>query len=95
MVQAGALAPRRRDKPLAAGHDCQVALTDAELALHVLSQSRQTSGRLTWSQAMRLAWKVDVLQCDCGGRRKLVALIDQPPVIKKILAQPRLHGGRF
>ena len=35
---------------------------------------------------MRLAWKTDVLQCDCGGRHKLVALIDQPPVIKKILA---------
>ena len=29
VVQAGALAPRRRDKPQAAGHDCQVALTDA------------------------------------------------------------------
>ena len=35
---------------------------------------------------MRLAWKTDVLQCECGGRRKLVALMDQPPVIKKILA---------
>ena len=35
---------------------------------------------------MRLAWKTNVLQCECGGRRKLVALMDQPPVIKKILA---------
>jgi hypothetical protein len=35
---------------------------------------------------MRLAWKADVLQCNCGGRRKLVALIDQPSVVKKILA---------
>jgi hypothetical protein len=86
VVQAGALAPRRRDKPQAPGHDCQVPLTDAELVLQVVDQSRQTSGRLTWSQAMRLAWKADVLQCNCGGRRALVALIDQPPVIKKILA---------
>ncbi len=85
VVQAGALAPRRRDKPQVPGHDCQVALTDAELALHVLSQSRQTSGRLAWSQAMKITWKIDTLQCPCGGRRSLVALIDQPPVIKKIL----------
>ena len=35
---------------------------------------------------MRLAWKADVLQCDCGGRRRLVAVIDQAAVVKKILA---------
>ena len=86
MVQAGALAPRRRDKPQAPGHDCQVALTDAELAHHAVEQARQTSGRLSWSAAMKITWKIDTLQCACGGRRKLVALIDQPPVVKKILA---------
>ena len=86
VVQAGALAPRRRDKPQAAAHDCQVALTDAELALAVLEQARQTSDRLAWSVAMRLAFKLDVLQCNYGARRSLVALIDQPPVVKKILA---------
>jgi hypothetical protein len=47
VVQAGALALRRRDKPQAAGHDCQVALTDAELALRAVEQARQTSGRLS------------------------------------------------
>ena len=87
VVQAGALAPRRRDKPQAAGHDCQVALTDAaELAHHAVEQARPTSGRLSWSAAMKITWKIDTLQCPCGGRRSLVALIDQPPVVKKILA---------
>ncbi len=86
VVQAGALAPRRRDKPQAVGHDCQALLSDAELAHHAVEQARQTSGRLAWSVAMRLAWKVDVLQCDCGGPRRLVAVIDQPTVIEKILA---------
>jgi hypothetical protein len=86
VVQAGALAPRRRDRPQAPGHDCQVALTDAELAHHAVEQARQTSGRLSWSAAMKITWKIDTLQCPCGGKRKLVALIDQPPVIKKILA---------
>ena len=73
------LAPRRRDKPQAPA-DCQHA---------GLSQTpepdRADSGRLSWAQAMKAAWKVDVLQCDCGGRRSLVALIQQPLVIKKIL----------
>ena len=35
---------------------------------------------------MRLAWKADVVQCPCGSRRRLVAVIDQPSVVKKILA---------
>lgn len=35
---------------------------------------------------MRLAWKVDVFQCDCGGRRRLVSVIDQPSVVRRILA---------
>ena len=54
VVQAGALAPRRRDKPQAAGHDCQVALTDAELAHHAVEQARRDSGRLAWSVAMKI-----------------------------------------
>ena len=62
VLQAGALAPRRRDKLQAAGHDCQVALTDAELAHHAVEQARQTSGRLSWSAAMKITWKLDTLQ---------------------------------
>ena len=41
VVKAEALAPRRRDKPEAAGHDCPVALTDAELAHHAVEQARR------------------------------------------------------
>ena len=52
VVQAGALAPRRRDKPQAPDHDCQVALTDAGPAHHAVEQARQTSGRLSWSYGL-------------------------------------------
>jgi hypothetical protein len=95
VVQAGALAPRRRDKPPAAGHDCHVALTDAELARHAVESAKQASGRQAWSVAMRLAFKADVPQWPCGGRRSLVAGIDQPAVVKRILAPPCRHRGRF
>ncbi len=86
VVQAGAHAPRRRDKPQPIGHDCQVPLSDAELAHHAVEQAGRGSGRVAWPTAMRLAWKVDGLQCDCGARRDLVAHIDQPTVVKKVLA---------
>jgi hypothetical protein len=86
VVQAGAQAPRRRDKPQPVGHDCQVPLSDAELAHHAVEQARRDPARLAWPVAMRLAWRIDVLQRDCGARRNLMARIDQPTVVKKILA---------
>ncbi len=72
-----------------------MALTDAALAHHSVTQAGQTSGRLAWSVAMRPACKVDVLQCDCGGRRRLVAVIDQPTAIKKILSHLGLATEAF
>ena len=65
VVQAGAQAPRRGDKPQSAGHDCTVALPDAELAHHAVEQARQMSGQLAWSAPMRLAFKPS----PCAGSR--------------------------
>jgi hypothetical protein len=53
-------------------------LTAAELA--------QAAGRLAWSAMVRLPAKTVVLQCHCWGGWSLVALIDLPAVIRKILA---------
>jgi hypothetical protein len=40
----------------------------------------------TWAELMARAFLIDVLNCPrCGGRLKLIALIDQPSVISKIL----------
>ena len=41
---------------------------------------------IDWAELMRRTFGVDVLACEkCAGRMKIVALIDQPPVIEKIL----------
>ncbi len=79
VVQAGAQAPRRRGKPQAGGHDCQVALTDAELAHHAVEQARQDSGRLAWSVAMRLAWEPPT---NCTRSNRVATALDHhyPPV---------------
>jgi len=42
--------------------------------------------RLEWAGLMRRVFRIDVLECPrCGGRLKLLAAIDQPKVIEKIL----------
>ena len=46
--------------------------------------TEQENGR--FRVALKAEWRNDTLQCPCGGRRSLVALIDQPPAIKKVLA---------
>ena len=47
--------------------------------------------RLLWAELMQRTFGVDVLECpDCGGRRRVVALIDDPDVIHAILAHLQL-----
>jgi ribosomal protein S27E len=55
-----------------------------------------------WADLMRRTFGYDVKAClECGGRMKLIAMIDQPDVIKKILDHlnlptepPRTHPAR-
>ena len=40
----------------------------------------------TWSELMARAFLIDVLDCPrCHGRMKLIALIEEPRVVRKIL----------
>ncbi len=40
----------------------------------------------SWSQLLRRVFSIDVLCCHrCGGRRELISLITDPPVIRRIL----------
>jgi hypothetical protein len=43
--------------------------------------------RYTWAELMKRVFALDVLECPfCKGKRKLIALINDPPVIRAILA---------
>ena len=54
-------------------------------ASEALDDARSPSTYL-WAHLMRRSFGFDVLACArCGGRMRLVALIDQPPVIRRIL----------
>ena len=49
----------------------------------------------TWAALMRRAFDLDVLRCPrCAGRMRLLATIDDPAVIQKILAHVGLPGAR-
>ncbi len=41
--------------------------------------------RLSWAQLLRRVFAVDAFQCDCGGRMRILAAIDQPEVARAIL----------
>jgi hypothetical protein len=41
--------------------------------------------RYPWSELLLRVFLIDVLQCPCGGRRRLIALILDPPVVGRIL----------
>ena len=53
--------------------------------LPVLAAEQERSRKLTWSDALKVSFGVDVLTCPCGGKRRLIAVITQAKVIKKIL----------
>jgi hypothetical protein len=42
--------------------------------------------RWTWAELLQRVFAVDVLACPhCGGRMRVVAVIDDPPVVRRIL----------
>jgi hypothetical protein len=41
--------------------------------------------RMTWARLLKRVFDIDVERCACGGKLKLVAVIEEPAVIAKIL----------
>ena len=54
-----------------------------------------TTRSWTWAALMRRAFDLDILRCPrCAGRMELIATIDDPAVIARILAHLGLPGAR-
>jgi hypothetical protein len=47
--------------------------------------SRPLDSRIPWSELLLRVFREDILVCPCGGRRKVIAFIDERPVIERIL----------
>ena len=52
---------------------------------------RRFRQRTDWATLLKRTFEVDVLQCpNCRGRMKVIATIEEPEVIRKILASMNL-----
>ncbi|MCA1852327.1 MAG: transposase, partial [Beggiatoa sp.] len=69
---------------------------------HAEAPPAAASVRLSWARLLKRVFEIDIQQCpQCGGTLKLIAAIEDPPVIAKILthlglsarAPPRSPGG--
>ena len=61
------------------------------------SESRKSSSldrRLRWAERMRHTFEVDVLRCECGGRRREVGRVLERGVAVRISALTRVWRGR-
>ena len=41
--------------------------------------------RMTWARLLKRVFDIDIEHCACGGKLKLIAIIEEPAVIEKIL----------
>ena len=41
--------------------------------------------RMSWARLLKRVFDIDIEQCQCGGKLKLIAVIEEPAVIEKIL----------
>lgn len=87
------LAPHAQWRPevVAYGRTERDEETDPRAAAADASRPRYWS----WAQQMRRAFDLDVLRCPrCAGRMQLIATIEDPVVIQRILARLGLPGAR-
>ncbi len=66
--------------------------------------AQDASARLSWARLLKRVFDIDIEHCpNCGGSLKIIAAIEDPPVIVKILshlglptrAPPRAPAQRF
>ena len=48
-------------------------------------QTNTRAARMSWSRLLRRVFDIDVERCVCGGKLKIIAAIEEPAVIVKIL----------
>ncbi len=60
--------------------------TRPELQEVTADKAKPTKSRITWARLLRRVFSIDIETCErCGGKTKIIAAIEDPKVIKKIL----------
>ena len=50
--------------------------------------------RMSWADLVRRVWLVEILRCECGGRRKVLAMVFDPKAIERVLTHMGLPYSR-
>jgi hypothetical protein len=58
----------------------------------VAAAIERTSSRLCWAEAWKRAFGWDLPNCNCGGRKRLIAVIHAGPIADRILRHVGLAG---
>jgi hypothetical protein len=54
---------------------------------HAAEHAHHTPARMSWARLLKRVFDLDIERCpNCGGRLKIIAAIEDPPVIVRILA---------
>jgi hypothetical protein len=90
LLYHGVLAPNARWRPQVVGYG-RVAL---EAAADDPAETRPgpppPRRNWTWAALMRRAFAIDVLACpNCGGRMRVIAMVEDPVAVRQILAARR------
>jgi len=82
----------------------EIIPSPAERATEASTDDAHAPARMSWARLLKRVFDIDIEHCpNCGGRLKIIAAIEDPPVIVKILshlglptrAPPRAPAKRF
>ena len=69
---------------------CEIIPSPAEHATEYSTDHTHAQGapaRMSWARLLKRAFDIDIDHCpNCGGTLKIIAAIEEPPVIVRILA---------
>jgi hypothetical protein len=57
------------------------------------TRKRQRRARSPWATLLERVYLIDVLRCDCGGRRRVLAMVRDPSSIERVLTHLGLPTG--
>lgn len=61
--------------------------------MHECRGRRDAQERLSWAQRLKRVFRIEIEQCErCGGRVRVIASVEDPAVIGKILAHRERRG---
>ncbi len=80
---------RRQQQTAVHGPGSEEHPAEEESAAERFSRRRRRS----WARLLRKIYDVDPLRCSCGGSLRVIAVIEQPHVIRQILAHLKQGQG--